>query len=339
MNILEKKWSEVSGSLPHHLYPPNSVGIELELESSSPVDPYSFVNSNEGIAWMHHEEDSLRHGFEMVLRKPLKTGEVAFKNALSGLQDWLDSNKQSLIISPRTSLHVHVNIQNMTFNQIYNVILHSYLYENILSYRCTANRKGNLFCMRGCDAEAGLFVLTDFIKNGSLTFDHIDVNSFKYGAINLSVIRTRGSIEFRFMDATLNTSEIYSWAAGLAEFVKKSADTDIKKTLDLIRSDTFDPKTEFKKLVGPYYNFFAADINFNNMSELIILDNVLGIINVCAALFQRKRYKKFNFQNDTGEVVGSHIGYNPMYGVTSGNTYTIADEIEDDYDDIDVDFN
>lgn len=326
------------GGAGHKVYDKLSVGIELELEveEMAEVDPYSWTGGQNktGTHWTIHGEDSLRGGYELVLGLPQVPGTEGFDKHMSYLSEHLNEWGKDYIVSPRTSLHIHVNVQHYTYRQIYNIVLHVFLFENLLSWRCSDNRKGNLFCVRGCDAEAGLFLLAEGIKQGYPYFQTVTPENYKYGALNLATIRGLGTVEFRFMDATKSAEEIDMWASGLSLFVDRAANTDIYNTISKIRNDVFDVKSEFKGLTGSYFEFFSQGIPFETSKPLsMINDNILGIINVSTALNRSSNFKRrFSYVDDEGLVVNP-----PPYGVyNSVSSLPGSDwdeEVEEHYED------
>lgn len=297
---LTDTWKEVYGNPYTTSYPTGFVGIELELEYKSKVPAHEFCKESK--YWEYHEENSLRDGFELVLSKPLLIFSEDYVKAMDEVDSFLKVHKNKLLVTYRTSLHVHVNIQEYTWRQIYNVVLNTYLFENVLSYKSSANRKGNLFCLRGCDAEAGLFLLANYIKGGDISFSNVGINGFKYGALNMAAITQRGSVEFRFMDASLDVKEISGFASNLCVFVMNAANTDVEKLIDQVRENTIDLKSECKKIMGSEgFHFFCSSINFNSQSaELMVQDNLLGIIHVLGCLKNKKGYRKFTYVDDSG---------------------------------------
>lgn len=336
---LSSKWVDYYGTGPvGNQYEDGAVGIELELESTSTsVIDHAINFGGDSEFWTYHGEDSLRDGFELVLRKPLLPGSFAYIKAMSQLEDFLSDYKEKLLVTYRTSLHVHVNIRNYTWKQIYNVVLNTFLYENILSYNSSSNRKGNLFCVRGCDAEAGLFLLAEYINRGDIAFSNVTPGSFKYGALNMAAIPGRGSVEFRFMDASIDIKYIEKYSTYLSTFVKNAADIDIYENILKIKSDVFDLKSECKKILGNGgFNFFCSEIDFGSFSSsLMIQDNILGIINVLEKFSSNKnKYRKFSYLTDEGSTVHPQNSLSILDNNLTANEYIELDyEDEDGYED------
>lgn len=321
--MTEKTFAEIIApqAYGYNVYPDKSVGVELELESKPGVYADDFASNNSNF-WEYHHEESLRNGFELVFSKPHIPGTENYKKAMKLLDEFLSNNKKKLIVSYRTSLHIHVNIQHFTFPEIYNIVLNTYLFENLISYRSSANRKGNLFCMRGCDAEAAFYLLGEDIRKGYRQFEMVTMDSYKYGALNLASIRNRGTVEFRFMDATIDSTEIDLWVQGLSTFVQNAAKIDPKSLIEKIHSKTFNMKNEFKKITGPFFDFFASEIDFNhNTAQLMVLDNIFGIIHVLRMLNSQSTKKKFSYVTDDQIIPNPNIndelsvaGYQPLNG-------------------------
>ena len=337
MSALDKTYAEVAGPY-YKTYEDRTVGIELELECPDQIETGSTLTSHTDL-WCVHGEDSLRGGFELVLTRPLTTDSRLYRSAIHHLSKFLETQGPYLVTSPRTSLHVHVNIQHKTLRQIYNIILNTYLFENFLSYNSSANRKGNLFCVRGCDAEAGLYLLGNSVQSGHLHFKKMYNDGFKYGALNMASIAVHGTVEFRFMDAYLDASMIDWYTKCLEEFVERASKINPRAYINALRTDSLDVKKELKKIMGEEgFQFFCSNINFSNTStNEMVTDNVLGVIHVLDSLSNVGiKSQKFRVIGDDGMVV---VDSQPAEGLinslpddSAGDDYEF-DDYPEEFDD------
>ena len=177
-------------------------------------------------------EGSLRDGgLEYVMEAPKK-----FHAALSSIKKLTDTfEKQGTIpvFSPRTSVHVHVNVQFMSAGQLSCMYLLSLIVEPIISKMCGDLREGNNFCMRGIDCEGILSTACKLITDPH--FQHIPRDQNKrYGFTNPCSVRRFGSLEYRGMQGTFDLKLIREWLTILENIQDASAYESPKDMLDNI---------------------------------------------------------------------------------------------------------
>ena len=177
-------------------------GIEIEVEGRN------LITLNDQY-WTTEQDNSLRNGLEYVLTKPVKLINV--KKLLNYLKKKLDVNKAELDFSFRTSVHVHVNVQDLTYNQILNMIYTYLLIEAPLMNFCGDSRKGNRFCLRIEDAEGMVDSLITMFEEGERGLNNIPRDRMRYAAINVEALGKYGSIEFRAMQGCMDVNRITNW--------------------------------------------------------------------------------------------------------------------------------
>lgn len=191
------------------------VGIEIEVEGKALTD-------NVDPRWNATVDGSLRgENREYVLRKPLPVAEV--KDVLESLQKNLKEAGSKLSFSFRTSVHVHVNVQDLTFPQYLNFLYAYFLLEEPLMTFCGKERKGNRFCLRLQDAEGMLDIYNKLFTRGEEAFHDIPPNQVRYSAMNIEATMKYGSLEFRGMRGNLEVDVIETWVKALCylrEFAK-----------------------------------------------------------------------------------------------------------------------
>jgi hypothetical protein len=130
---------------------------------------------------------------------------------------------RNLNFSFRTSIHVHVNVQDMTVRQWVNFIVLFCILEEALVNVVGPERAGNKFCLRLKDAEEPLQRVVDGLKGRNL---NVHVNGdLKYASMNVKATRTHGTLEFRAMRGNLDPVFINDWVmvlVGLKDAAKKS---------------------------------------------------------------------------------------------------------------------
>lgn len=181
------------------------VGIEIECEGER-------LRAVDNDVWTSENDGSLRGRFpdtacEYILRRPIVVGAV--RDALNGLVDELKGAKFNF--SYRTSVHVHMNVQQLTFPQLLNAMYTYYLLEEPFMNFCGKKRKGNNFCLRLADAEGVLEWVMQLFELGPEMLGYIPNDNARYAAMNLEAIRKYGSLEFRGMEGNINVDRIDTW--------------------------------------------------------------------------------------------------------------------------------
>lgn len=177
-------------------------GIEIEVEGNYLPD---VLNDKR---WRAEHDGSLRgESMEYILSKPLN--KVDIHNALESLAEELSNSK--LNFSFRTSVHVHMNVQNLTLDE-YLALLYTYmLLEEPLITFCGKERKGNRFCLRLQDAEGILDTLDQMFRYGERGLHAIVVDGVRYAAMNVGATMQYGSLEFRGMRGTMDVDLLSQW--------------------------------------------------------------------------------------------------------------------------------
>lgn len=180
------------------------VGIEIEMEGKG--FPLENLDS-----WYSREDGSLRGDLgcrrEYVLIRPCKREGV--KQRLDSLQGDLLEVGAKIHSSYRTGVHVHLNIRDMTFNQVWTFIFTYLMLEDAMMKFCGEGREGNLFCLRNRDAENMMTYMEDAIKKEDFRKLHTD--EIRYSSMNLKAIQQYGSIEFRGLSFEGDFDSINLW--------------------------------------------------------------------------------------------------------------------------------
>lgn len=182
------------------------VGIEIEVES---LDPLPMVNNKE---FSCKPDGSLRHFGNEYTTVGAATLNKDFKEHLTKLCDILDKSGRVVKDSPRTSIHVHVNVSNLTLSQAWTGILSAWLMETVFVEGCGPDRVGNLFCLRLKDAEYLIPTAQKDLRCNMPFTQHLQSDHIKYSGTNLNAIGRFGSIETRYKGGSIDADDIYSWS-------------------------------------------------------------------------------------------------------------------------------
>jgi hypothetical protein len=191
------------------------VGIEIEIEGG-----HLPGQGPEGGDWVAEGDGSLRgQGMEYILRRPVMRDKVPA--VLKQLKDYLAQVGAILKPSDRCGVHIHLNMQTWTLNQVMTFICLYMVVEDHLVRWCGEDRVGNLFCLRGRDAEYIIEVLVDLKKHGHFVFPRWN-RAMRYSAINLVALKKFGSLEFRSMRTPDDIEDIEKWV-GLLWAVREAS--------------------------------------------------------------------------------------------------------------------
>lgn len=188
-------------------------GIELEVESNN--SEY-FRNTR---TWNVVPENSIV-GFEAVLAKPMAGNELY--SALIDMEECFNSmGDLSTAFPERTSVHVHVNILDMTFHELINFIVLSIMLEKVLYKYVAPHRSKNHFCWSFGDCQDLIKRLITVYKEYNIDRSNSRLRELlgfyfresetKYAGINLSSIKRYGSLEFRMHEGTHRSQDIIRW--------------------------------------------------------------------------------------------------------------------------------
>ncbi len=187
------------------------VGIEVEAESlRRNRDYYQHTPTPINTYWSVVRDGSLRgsNSAEFVFQQPMFGEDVV--NALTSLHDEIGDLSPSV----RTSVHVHLDVRDMTYQQLLNLVIVYLLAEPILFSQVDKERVHNPYCapLRSCSTYLANIrqCLTSDDRDGYYSFLGNSAGN-KYTALNLLPMATQGSIEFRHKEGTSDVNTIIDW--------------------------------------------------------------------------------------------------------------------------------
>jgi|TARA_Y100000310_G_scaffold161131_1_gene161073 hypothetical protein len=194
------------------------IGIEIEMEGRNLV-----VNS---AGWAVDHDGSLRgESIEYILRSPCRRESVSIK--LKRLQKDLKDQGAKLVPSSRCGVHIHVNCQRLSLEELLNFALLYYIFEDILMEYCGRDRTGNLFCLPLSAADYILDALMQFRAYEEL--NALNSDDIRYAALNWNSLFNYGSLEFRAYPAVKDFTKIEKWISLLLrifDYAKKYKQPD-----------------------------------------------------------------------------------------------------------------
>lgn len=181
-----------------------TVGIEIEVEGSK------LPRSQTPAPWAYHTDGSLRgeENAEYVLQQPVEFREV--KPSLDVLWAKFREMNSRLDDSNRTSVHVHLNVQEFFFNRLTSLMALYFTFEEVLTEWCGEHRVGNLFCLRAKDAPAIISQIRRFIRSdGKAQIQE----HHHYSGLNANALHKFGSLEFRSLRGCSDPETILDWVS------------------------------------------------------------------------------------------------------------------------------
>lgn len=230
---------------------PGMFGIEIEAEGKHMGEVANKL-------WHTEDDGSLRGNFpdsraEFVLNKPVTRENVL--PALDNLRAELDGFGAEFAFSYRTSVHIHMNVQELTHAQLMNVIYTYLLLEEPLMNFCGKSRKANRFCLRLGDAEGVLDTMKMLFKGGFKDLNNFQGDKVRYCAINLAALQKYGSLEFRAMRGNIDPAIIKTWTEALYAIREYSVKTENPKAV-LAHLERVGVKAFMKEILGDVYGSF-----------------------------------------------------------------------------------
>ena len=124
-------------------------GIEVEIEQVPSLDLVGVktINDNRYHIWNNVEDGSLRNNGREFVSIPMLGSDAEY--CLNLLKTHLEKNPRTMgyEFTSRTSVHVHVNAQDMTPAQVRTLLLAYIVVEPLLYKFCSGRRHKNIFCV------------------------------------------------------------------------------------------------------------------------------------------------------------------------------------------------
>ena len=192
-----------------------------------------------------------------------------------------DNMPEEYSFSQRTSIHVHVNIRKLSYQQLAGLLTAYCVLEPLLFDYVGRGRQRNIFCIPVTETGYPDKWLSDIAKNSSRVFSSWE----KYSAVNLTRFPDLGTVEFRQMHGTRDKGKILTWLeiiSCLYQYaVAHSFETVVEKLtsktyLEFV-SEIFNPnimgifnKKDFNRFVKLGHNRVISAIAGANASENLL---------------------------------------------------------------------
>jgi hypothetical protein len=245
-------------------------GVEVELEG----DELHSAPSARG--WRYESDGSLSEGgIEAVLRHPLDKEEA--KQALGRLYTTIQEHA-NIRDRQRAGVHVHLNCQQYTLNQIFTTITAYLLLEDLLMEWCGDMRKGNHFCFSASDAETIIFALRSAVMNRNIY--ELQTDEIRYASLNVMSLFRYGSLEFRGMRTPNEPEPIMEWIDILDELTTNAL--KFSNPQDLIQAASGYEEERFLELLVPPFKKELTKLKSFKKGCLIESARLLQIFAYCS---------------------------------------------------------
>lgn len=196
---------------------PDSYGIEIEAEGVPPGG-LDWMRYLPGV-WQTHADNSLRDGIEFVSNGARALTDIPAD--MDALQTALTTLQYTPVFSYRTSLHVHMNANDLTVRQLMNLFTLYTIYETPLVAFGGEERRGNVHCLTVHDTNATLQMIRGWLM-GQSQLTGLVHRDRRYAAFNWASLPVHGTIEFRSHRGTADRDTVVRWATILSD-LKRAA--------------------------------------------------------------------------------------------------------------------
>lgn len=192
------------------------IGIEVEAEG------WDLPVRIAGGRWAVKNDGSLRAPEGGACYEYITNGAIPYADVPAVLNELATPlGKAKLRWSNRTSVHIHVNVSDMSYRDTINFMALYTTFEEVLTeYAGGLKRSGNLFCVRATDAEECIDAIVRSLSSG--TIDGFYDDNLHYAGMNVNSVTQRGSIEFRSMGGNIDVPFIQSWIDVLYQLREKA---------------------------------------------------------------------------------------------------------------------
>lgn len=217
------------------------VGIEVEVENQAHRRPSNRV-------WTVTDDGSLRNSGAEFISQPIPASfaPAALKHLFHGDFD------QEYCFSPRTSVHVHLNMQDAPCEKVLDLLFIYSLFEKTLFRFVGKGRWKNIYCTPVTETN----LLASIARTGLRS--HWE----KYTGFNLLPLPEKGTVEFRHMHGTIDVKKLCIWIdliTRLKAYVLKHKTEEIRRTIinfnggqvEALANEVFGELAEFLQISDP----------------------------------------------------------------------------------------
>lgn len=232
------------------------IGIEMEVEN---VRLHSCTDYT---MWTVHPDGSLRNNGHEYVTHPIKGKRIPFV-----LNQFFNTMGSGISFSPRTSVHIHLNVLDMTPEQIGGLVMAYLPFEKLLFQFVGGNREKSNFCVPLMDVHWDR-LLSHFFD---AVYEPQRMDQYRYMALNLAAIQKFGTLEFRHLGGTNDVIKILRWINlifKLKKYVLANNWGDIKHRISKLNEDS--AYTAFFDEVWGNCGWYLNRLNLQKDMELAV---------------------------------------------------------------------
>jgi len=218
---------------------------------------------NDASYWKTTEDGSLRnHGIEFI---SCKIWGEDINEALDQLNYAIKQSGNVPDFSERTSLHIHLDVRNLTNIELYNLVVLVLIFEKMLVRYCGSSREENVFCLPFYVAGTVLPNISDISGESPEQIFGALRGGTKYNGFNILPVTTQGSVEFRYHPGTLSKERIKEWINIIYCLKRECRKVDNIEELPTLIS-TIGVETYMRRVFGN----LTTVLSYNNIFEEIV---------------------------------------------------------------------
>jgi hypothetical protein len=211
------------------------IGIEVEVEN------YAAKQGVSTMVWNLKDDGSLRNNGAEFVSQPIEADMAPF--ALHHLMNNLLS--QECCFSPRTSIHIHADMQKWQVDQVKNLVMWYTAFEPLFYKFTGRGRAKNIYCVPVNESN----ILANFER---ARLPERVAQWSKYTGLNIHPLSSLGTIEFRHMHGTFDVTKVCTWIrliCRLCDWVNSKTVSEHRERLSTL-GDTTDYPSLLREIFG-----------------------------------------------------------------------------------------
>lgn len=258
----KRQW-ELKDIHQYKLQRPSGVGLELEWEFNDSTRAHQVFRGllPNSRTWAATEDGSLRDGIEF---KSYVCADA--RTSLKMLAPFVDLcvNEENITVGHRCSVHVHLNYQH---NTVDDVLCFLALYTALEPWlnKLSGDRSDNPYCI-GVQEGYGHFkhvveVLKECKEDANLQsiVNQAVSRNWKYSCLNILPLAGFGTVEIRTMEGTYDLDRIADWAELLGRMKQLATDKDIDDFIDYLNKTSINQLAEILGMHVQYSHTMGDD--------------------------------------------------------------------------------
>lgn len=286
------------------------LGIEVEVENVPDAGSLLLLSPTSSgkhqWLWKAVEDGSLRNFGREFVSLPI-SGDNIMKS-LQFLKTSFETTKglENYEFTNRTSVHIHMNVCDMTVEQVATLLLgyalvEPFLYDTFVG----GDRRYNIFSVPITDSSLSNQVRRILQGEPKTLFDGI-LGWQKYTGLNLIPIRSQGTVEFRQMLGTLDLTKLNNWINIILSLKRFALITslDEAKSLALSINTTSAYSELITRILGEFAEKLSRNYPTNAMFEVtsIFLKNSIYHQHANNVMYSKVKDMFKNPESQTGTL-------------------------------------